>query len=55
MVAEVMGASSESEPTLLSTLPNEVPLDFLREITSDFSEERRLSEDAFGTVYKVKT
>ncbi|RCV37788.1 hypothetical protein SETIT_8G090000v2 [Setaria italica] len=52
MVAEVMGASSESEPTLLSTLPNEVPLDFLREITSDFSDERRLSEDAFGTVYK---
>nr|TKW00189.1 hypothetical protein SEVIR_8G091450v2 [Setaria viridis] len=52
MVAEVMRASSESEPTLLSTLPNEVPLDFLREITSDFSDERRLSEDAFGTVYK---
>ncbi|CAO2143825.1 unnamed protein product [Urochloa humidicola] len=52
MVTEAMGASSESEPSLLSTLPNEVPLDFLKEITSDFSEERKLSEDAFGTVYK---
>ncbi|CAN6342820.1 unnamed protein product [Urochloa humidicola] len=52
MVAEAMETSSESEPSLLSTLPNEVPLDFLKEITLDFSEERRLSEDAFGTVYK---
>lgn len=53
MVAEATGASSASAPpSLLSTLPNEVPLDFLKEITLDFSEERRINEGAFGIDYK---
>jgi hypothetical protein len=53
MVAEAMGASSECEPSLLSTLPNEVPLDFLKDITLGFSKERILSEGPFGIDYKV--
>jgi len=38
---------------LLSTLPQELPLEFLKEITNAFSDERKISDGAFGTVYKV--
>ncbi|XP_044327201.1 cysteine-rich receptor-like protein kinase 26 [Triticum aestivum] len=36
----------------LETLPNKVPLDFLKKITSNFSKELQLGEGAFGEVYK---
>jgi len=38
---------------LLSTLPQELPLEFLKEITNAFSYERKISDGTFGTVYKV--
>jgi len=37
----------------LSTLPKNLPLEFLKEITHGFSEERILSTSAFGINYKV--
>jgi hypothetical protein len=39
------GASSE---------PRTLPLEYLRNITNDFSEELLLGEGGFGKVYKVK-
>ena len=39
--------------SVLSTLPKELPLDFLRTITNQFSEDRVLGTGAFGTVYTV--
>jgi hypothetical protein len=33
--------------------PQVMPLELLREITNDFSEERRLGSGTFGTVYKA--
>ncbi|KAF8730689.1 hypothetical protein HU200_016548 [Digitaria exilis] len=45
-------ASSGSQSTLLSTLPNNLPYDFLKDITEGFSEARKLGQGAFGTVYK---
>ena len=44
------GGSAES---ILSTLPIELPLDFLKSITDQFSEGLILGTGAFGTVYKV--
>jgi len=32
----------------------DLPFQFIREITDDFSEERVLGEGAFGVVYKVR-
>ncbi|XP_048569856.1 cysteine-rich receptor-like protein kinase 36 [Triticum urartu] len=37
--------------SVLSTLPKELPLDFLRTITNQFSEDRVLGTGTFGTVY----
>ncbi|KAF8711128.1 hypothetical protein HU200_029136 [Digitaria exilis] len=34
--------------------PEEVKFQFLREITNGFSEERKVGEGAFGTVYRVR-
>jgi len=31
-----------------------LPFQVLREITDDFSEERKLGEGAFGVVYRVR-
>jgi hypothetical protein len=45
--------AGESKPTVLSTLPSELPLDFLKTITDQFSEKRILGVGAFGTVYEV--
>ncbi|CAL4994133.1 unnamed protein product [Urochloa decumbens] len=50
MVAEAN--TGGSEPSLLSTLPKELPLDFLKDITLGFSDDRILSKGAFGTFYK---
>ncbi|RCV37776.1 hypothetical protein SETIT_8G089300v2 [Setaria italica] len=44
-------ASRGSKPSLLSTLPNELPAEFLKDITDGFSLERKLGQGAFGTVY----
>ncbi|VAI94253.1 unnamed protein product [Triticum turgidum subsp. durum] len=33
-------------------LPKELPYDFLKDITDNFSEERKISADPFGTLYK---
>ncbi|RCV05987.1 hypothetical protein SETIT_1G126900v2, partial [Setaria italica] len=38
--------------TLVSTLPNNIPASFLKQITDDFSPERELGKGAFGIVYK---
>ncbi|KQJ88899.1 cysteine-rich receptor-like protein kinase 25 [Brachypodium distachyon] len=46
------GKAEENKPSVLSTLPKELPLDFLKTITDQFSEERNLGTGAFGTVYK---
>lgn len=46
------GKSKESKPSLLSTLPKELPSLFLSEITDGFSNERKLGSGAFGVVYK---
>ena len=32
----------------------ELPLDLLREITNDFSEERRIGSGSYGKVYLVR-
>ncbi|XP_066335310.1 cysteine-rich receptor-like protein kinase 29 [Miscanthus floridulus] len=45
------GASGDGKPSLLSTLPKQLPADFLKEITKGFSAERKLGQGAFGTVY----
>uniref|UniRef100_A0ACD5WBP8 Uncharacterized protein n=2 Tax=Avena sativa TaxID=4498 RepID=A0ACD5WBP8_AVESA len=44
--------ATTNKPTVLSTLPKELPLDFLRTITDQFSENRVLGTGAFGTVYE---
>ncbi|KAL6660742.1 hypothetical protein ACP70R_001777 [Stipagrostis hirtigluma subsp. patula] len=44
--------ASGSKLSLLSTLPKQLPADFLKEITNGFSADRKLGQGAFGTVYK---
>ncbi|TVU13888.1 hypothetical protein EJB05_37321, partial [Eragrostis curvula] len=44
-------SSGESNASLLRTLQN-IPASFLKEITDNFSPERKLGKGAFGTVYK---
>ncbi|KAF7013098.1 unnamed protein product [Triticum aestivum] len=46
------GRTQENKPSILSTLPKHLPLDFLKSITDQFSEKRVIGEGAFGTVYK---
>ncbi|KAM0909161.1 hypothetical protein ACQ4PT_014981 [Festuca glaucescens] len=41
-----------TKQTVLSTLPQELPLDFLKTITQQFSTDRIIGTGAFGTVYK---
>uniref|UniRef100_A0A453HHS9 Protein kinase domain-containing protein n=1 Tax=Aegilops tauschii subsp. strangulata TaxID=200361 RepID=A0A453HHS9_AEGTS len=41
------------QPSVLSTLPKNLPLDFLKTITDQFSEARKIGTGAFGTVYMV--
>ena len=45
--------TEENNQTVLSTLPKELPLDFLRTITDQFSDNRVIGKGAFGTVYTV--
>ncbi|KAM0838710.1 hypothetical protein ACQ4PT_060797 [Festuca glaucescens] len=44
--------TEENQPSVLSTLPKKLPLDFLKNITDQLSQERILGTGAFGTVYK---
>ncbi|CAM0947437.1 unnamed protein product [Alopecurus aequalis] len=44
--------TKESKISILSTPPKELPLDFLKKITDDFSDKLRLGGDEFGTAYK---
>lgn len=46
------GRTEENKPSVLSTLPPKLPLDFLKTITDQFSEERILGKGAFGTIYE---
>ncbi|KAI4997729.1 hypothetical protein ZWY2020_053071 [Hordeum vulgare] len=43
--------TEENSHTVLSTLPKELPLDFLRTITDQFADKCILGTGAFGTVY----
>ncbi|KAL6868111.1 hypothetical protein ACP4OV_014956 [Aristida adscensionis] len=44
--------TSGSKPSLLSTLPKQLPAEFLKDITNGFSPDRKLGQGAFGTVFK---
>jgi hypothetical protein len=46
-------ASLQSQQSLASTLPMNLPATFMKEITSDFASERELGRSVFGIVYKV--
>jgi predicted Ser/Thr protein kinase len=35
-------------------VPEDLPFQFIRDITDDFAEERILGEGGFGVVYKVR-
>jgi hypothetical protein len=43
--------TEESKPSL--ELPTELPYDFLKKITNDFSKDLKISGSPFGTLYKV--
>ncbi|VAI54920.1 unnamed protein product [Triticum turgidum subsp. durum] len=45
------GKNEESKVTVLSTLPKNLPLDFLKTITDQFSSARIVGTGAFGTTY----
>ncbi|XP_066336916.1 cysteine-rich receptor-like protein kinase 40 isoform X1 [Miscanthus floridulus] len=45
-------ASLQSQQSLASTLPTNLPVTFMKEITRDFSVELELGRSVFGTVYK---
>uniref|UniRef100_A0ACD5WAN7 Uncharacterized protein n=1 Tax=Avena sativa TaxID=4498 RepID=A0ACD5WAN7_AVESA len=47
-----MANNGENKQTVLSTLPKDLPLDFLRSSTDQFSKERIIGTGAFGTVYR---
>ncbi|CAD6254151.1 unnamed protein product [Miscanthus lutarioriparius] len=47
-------ANLQSQPSLASTLPTNLPVTFMKEITKDFSVDRVLGQSVFGTVYQVK-
>ena len=47
-------ANLESQPSLASTLPTNLPVTFMKEITKDFSVDRVLGQSVFGTVYQVR-
>jgi hypothetical protein len=47
-------ANLQSQPSLASTLPTNLPVTFMKEITSDFSVERILGQSVFGKVYQVR-
>lgn len=38
----------------IETLPSKLPLDFLKKITNNFSEELLLGAGAFGEVYIIR-
>ncbi|RCV37780.1 hypothetical protein SETIT_8G089700v2 [Setaria italica] len=45
-------ANLQSQQSLVSTLPKELPATFMKEITSDFAAGRELGRSVFGIVYK---
>ena len=45
--------SMEDNSQISSAFPKEPPLEFLKDITKDFSSEREVGHGAFGVVYKV--
>jgi len=44
--------ASQQSLALASTLPKDLPVTFIKEITKDFSPEQELGRSVFGTVYK---
>ena len=46
--------ASQQSLALASTLPKDLPVTFIKEITKDFSPEQELGRSVFGTVYKVR-
>ncbi|CAO2143823.1 unnamed protein product [Urochloa humidicola] len=45
-------ANLQSQQSLVSTLPKELPANFMKDITGDFAAERELGRSVFGIVYK---
>ena len=45
--------SLQTQESLASTLPTNLPATFMKEITADFASERELGRSVFGIVYKV--
>jgi hypothetical protein len=45
--------SKAQESNTSPELPAELPYDFLKKITNDFAEDRKISGSPFGTLYKV--
>lgn len=53
MATDGTGGKTPENKDPQGPLPDELPLEFLEKITNGFSDELKLSEDAFGTLYKV--
>ncbi|KAM0904999.1 hypothetical protein ACQ4PT_017641 [Festuca glaucescens] len=47
-----MATNEQNKQTVLSTLPKDLPLDFLRTSTDQFSKDLIIGTGAFGTVYR---
>jgi serine/threonine protein kinase len=46
------GRKGQGSKSSLAVLPKEIPLSFLKEITENFSEDRKIGTSPFGTFYK---
>lgn len=53
MATDATGGKIPENKNLQGPLPLALPLEYLEKITYGFSDELKLSEDAFGTLYKV--
>ncbi|VAI93716.1 unnamed protein product [Triticum turgidum subsp. durum] len=47
------GSQTQESKQPSPELPKQLPFDFLKKITNDFAEDRKISGSPFGTLYKV--
>lgn len=52
--SEMATGSKTQENKINLQLPAELPYDFVKKITNDFSKKREISESPFGKLYKVR-